>query len=411
VDVAPTSNARTIRGELADLASQEDRLVTIALRVCLFLSIVSALACQAPAMGPPVTLGPVGLSGGALAGSVEVVVLDEATGVELAGATVVCGDATLTTSAGSAVRCQEAGASASLVVSAPGHVTERWLGITQSRAVVALAPRASTRTLEGEITGATERVSVGVSSEFGILRSSDVTRGAADCADAAACTVSAEASSASAHDVAVLDHGGGRLVLVRDVAIDAEGRFAVDVLAAEESEPLIDLSVTLPGAVGLTEVVGVPGLSTENGVALLGSLAEGTSVLAPAREASLAGDRLWFVAHARTEDGAGESFALDRDVAVGQTAVELPSAFLAVPIASVAEGVVTITTDAMASLYVVESSDAGGVVERAVVFAPGASIEVPVASASVRVRAIDAGGVVELGAVAASTTRFADRVL
>lgn len=386
----------------------------VALRVFLFLSIAFVLACQAPVAAPPST-SPVGLSGGPLVDGVSVVVVDESTGAELSGATVACGDTTHTTTAGAAVRCEASGVDGvTLVVSAPGRVTERWIGVTRAHAVVASTERTSgERTLHGAITGAASRVSIGVSSTFGILRSGDPTRGAVACVDASDCTLVVGRPVDGRHDAAVIEHGAARLTLVRDVAIDAAGGFAIDVSTVMESDSFVALAVTLPGGEGLTEVVGVPGLSTENGVSLLGSLSEGTSTSAPAREGSLADDRLWFVAHARTADGTGESFALDRDIPVGETAVDLPSTFLAVPVASRAGDVVTITTDGSASLHVVESSDASGVVERAVVFTGASTLEVPVTGTSVRVRAVDASfsGEIDLGLVSATTTRFADRAL
>jgi hypothetical protein len=387
----------------------------MASRVFLLLCASCAGACQAPVATVPIT-SPIGLSGGPITDGVDVVAVDEATGAPIAGATVTCGDAApITTTLGSAVRCP-AGTSgtADIVVSAPGQVTERWIGIARANAVVGLTPRVDDeRTLHGAITGASDRASIGVSSRFGIVRSGDVTGGAAACVDASDCSVALTASPVGAHDMAIVDHGAMRLVLVREVPTEADGGFAIDVLAQSESAPLIDLSVTLPDANGLTEVVGVPGLSTANGVALLGAPSEGTSTLAPVREGSLAGEGLWFVARARTADGTGESFALDRDVPIGSADVMLAPAFLAVPIASRAGDVVTVQRESGSSLYVIESSDAAGVVERALAFSTDPSFDVRAAGARVRVRVLDAAGSgdVDLGRVAADTTRFADRVL
>ncbi len=385
----------------------------IAFQVSLALSLSCISACQSPP--PSNATSPIGLSGGPLVDGLTVVVLDETTGAELGTATVTCGDGSPASLMGSAVRCDATGLDgASIVVDAPGYVTERWMGITSAHAVVALAMRAEPeRALHGEITGGSDRVSVGVTGAFGILRSGDVTRGAAGCADASLCNVTLSTSPAGAHDAAILDQGAGRLVLVRDLPIGPDGAFAVDVLGATESASLVTLTVTLPDAAGLTEVVGVPGLATDHGVALLGSLLDGTSTLAPVREGTLASERLWFVAHARTADGSGESFALDRELPAGETTVTLPPTFLAVPVASVSGGVVTITGDAEVSLYIVESSDAGGVVERAIVFAGASTIAVPVRGASQRVRAVASslGADIDLELAADTATRFADRVL
>jgi hypothetical protein len=157
------------------------------------------------------------------------------------------------------------------------------------------------------------------------------------------------------------------------------------------SGPLVTFVVVIPEAPGFTEVVGVPGVSSDRGVALFPSLsAMPVSVTAPALSGTIADGRHWYIARATNADGSGSSMMFDRDIGADGV-VTLPSEFLAIPTAT-ASGVVDLYVQPGADLYVVEAY-AGTSAERVLVFTEvDAHIEVPISLAGasrVVVRAID----------------------
>ncbi len=114
-------------------------------RVYLSSFVLVRVACRPGTTAP--SLGAIGLSGGGLGDGFTVVVVDEAAGEEVIGATVSCGDLVRTSAAGVAVRCAAPSADTGVLVSADGRVTERWMGLTE---VVGLARRSAVRAARGD---------------------------------------------------------------------------------------------------------------------------------------------------------------------------------------------------------------------------------------------------------------------
>lgn len=369
--------------------------------------------CVTTAQLPAVTPG---VSGPALAGTLGVHVVDEAHGfAAVAGASVDVGGAAVRTDAHGDATITTSASSVTLTVHAAGFETERWIGVDRASVIVGLATPLVAYTIDGAISGLSTDALVSGTSALSILRTSSPRGSTAPCMRGGcntSLTVEGRAPRADV-DVVIVDATSARLA--SGVMVDAaSGRFAIDVSTIGVGERLVTLTLTsLPAGAGLTSVVGVPGLATLRGVALLPALTTtAMSVVAPAREGVMAGDRLWYVARATSTDGFGESMAFDREVGADGV-VHLPTTFLAVPRAT-ASGTVSITVDPAVGLYVVEAF-AGATATRALVLHPsGTQIDVPVdltGASGVVVRAIDtppsASGEIDLAAIEARTTRIA----
>lgn len=370
----------------------------------------SALALGActssPSTSPPI----VGVDGASLAGTLEVVVIDEESREPIVGARVAIGDASATTDASGHASLSAGTGSVTLDVTHAGYVTEHWIGVDRARAVVGLSAPLEAHALSGTITGGTADTIVSAATTLSILRVTSLDATTSACAGGA-CSVSVSVElQAPRLDLVLVEGSTAHLATGIPIAQEA---FSVDLPSLAASERLVTLDVTLPSAPGLEAVVGVPGIATSAGVAILPSSPTGASLLAPAREGPLQGARLWYVARATSADESGETVVFDREVGA-DLHVSLPSSFLAIPSAT-ASGTIGIDVDPEVDLYVVEAY-AGASVERTLVLRPsGPHLDLPIdlaAASGVAVRAIDTDGAssegaIDLDAVEAQATRIA----
>lgn len=369
------------------------------------LGAICLVACAtAPASAPSA-----GVSGAPLASTLSVHVVDELTGDPFVGASVDVGAAVAMTDAHGDATLSTTTSSVTLRVSAPGQITEQWIGVDRDHVVVGLATPIVPRTLTGAIALTSGDTVVSAATTVSVLRTSSLIGSTGACIGGACeVTLTVETRTADLHAV-VVDAASARI----DASPVVDGRFAIhesDLTAG--SARLVTLEVTIPSAPSLQGVVGVPGLATADGVALFPSFTpSATSVLVPAREGPFADARLWYVVRGTNVDGSGESVLLDRDLGAGTT-VELPSAFLAIPSAT-ASGTVGIDVDPAVDLYVIEAFSGANVEHTLVLHPSGAHVDVPVALAGasrVVVRAIDAaltGDGIDLAAAERTATRIA----
>ncbi len=371
-----------------------------------WVSFVALSACGVTA-DPPIVNG---VHGDALTNTLQVTVRGESDGRSIAGASVDVGGAAVTTDALGEATLTTTASPVTLTVRAAGFVTEHWIGVDRQHASVALATPLPSRALTASMSGGTADAVVSAATSLSILRTSSTLGSTSACAGGACVVMLSVATRSRDLDLVIVDAASVRLA--SHVAVDASDHVAVDLASIPVGERLVTLDVTIPSAPGLEAVVGVPGLVTDHGVALLPSSATATtSLLAPARVGSMAANRLWYVASARSADGSGESMIFDRDVG-HDGAVHLPSAFLAIPSAT-ASGSVGIDVDPEVELYVIEAfAGEGG--ERTLVLHPsGTHIDVPISlssASSVVVRAVDtsrAGTDVDLAAAEHDATRMA----
>ncbi len=370
----------------------------------------TALALGACSTSPASVAPTVGIDGAPLSGTLEVVVVDDETRDPIEGALVAIGETRATTDATGRASLAAPSGSVTLDVSRAGYVTEHWMNVDRTRAVVALAAPLDARALAGTITGGSADTIVSAATTLSILRVTSLGATTSAC-PGGACGVSVTVELETPRlDLVLVE--GSTAHLATGLPITGE-TFSVDLAALTATERLVTLDVTLPEAPGLQAVVGVPGIATSAGVAVLPSSPTGASLLAPAREGPMEGARLWYVARAVSTDGSGETIVFDREVGADLHVV-LPSSFLAIPSAT-AEGTIGIDVDPEVDLYVVEAY-AGASVDRTLVLHPsGTHLDLPIdlaGASGVAVRAIDADGAIaegaiDLDAVEARATRIA----
>lgn len=370
----------------------------------------SALAFGACTSSPSAVPPIVGAFGAPLAGTLEVVVVDEESRDPIDGARVAIGDASATTDANGHASLSAPTGSVTLDVSHAGYVTEHWIGVDRARAVVGLSAPLRAHALSGTITGGSADTIVSAATTLSILRVTSLDATTSPCAGGACNVNVAVELQAPRLDLVLVE--GSMAHLATGIPITQE-TFSIDLASLAATERLVTLDVTLPSAPGLEAVVGVPGIATTSGVAILPSSPTGASVLAPAREGPMEGARLWYVARATNADESGETVVFDREVGA-DLHVALPSSFLAIPSAT-ASGTIGIDVDPAVDLYVVEAY-AGANVDRTLVLHPsGGHLDLPIdlgAASGVVVRAVDAedgiaDGTIDLDAVEAGATRIA----
>jgi hypothetical protein len=357
----------------------------------------------------------IGLSGAPLTGTLNVHVVaefrfDEQGLMPISGATIDVGGASVTTDANGDATIATTSSSVTLRVQKSGFVAERWLGVDRDHAVVALAAPISTRTLQGAISRGGGNVSISATTTFSMLRVQPTTSSTAPCAGGACGVMLGVDLPLGFVDVVVLDAQSARIA--RGLVLDATNTFAIDV-SMLAPVALASFDVTLPSSAGFAAVVGVPGVSAPNGVALLTPQSSSGAAMIPPRVGAFGDSTFWYIVRATTADGHGESMMFDR--AVGQTPgrVTLPSAFLAVPTAVVSSGTLSITVDPAVALYAIESAT----MRMLVLHPSGATIDVPTTSnTGFTVRAIDTHlasdhGPIDLGNAERTATRVATLTL
>jgi hypothetical protein len=371
----------------------------------LFVTSILGIASCAPGAASPSSTG---VWGGAITSTITVHVVQEASGEPVVAAMVDVGGTPVTTDAHGDATVPASG-SVTLHVRAPGLVSERWIGVDRDHATVALAPPrpAQPYSAHVEVAGGADLV-VSFATTVSMLRVTPLVGTTSPCA-AGVCDVSVEiAPPSSAVDGILRSASDARLAAF--TLGDASLLF--DPASVSASVPLVTLDVTIPTAPGLEGVVGVPGISSPRGVALIPAL-DGSAVAvgAPDTTGPFAGTRLWYVARATNADGSGESVLVDRDIGADHH-VRLASSFLAIPSAT-ASGSVGIDVDPEVELYVVEAY-AGLEIERTLVLHPsGSHLDVPItltAASGIVVRAVDTTigtDGVDLDEADRLTTRFA----
>ena len=400
-------------------------------RVAVTLAV--ALSLVGCGEGPtPIPEGPFapGISGGALAGRVEVIVIDEETRELLPQATIAIGGADATAlvtredAPGFAVieDARVAGAIwVRIATGGPWEGVTPWVGVAGDRVVVAV-PRRAGRAIDGRVAGADTLGAADVLA--GPLETPRFTSfGALDRAAPSACTLAADgscrftavASESASRAVATVRDASGAPIAFGLGPLAPGGTADISLLDPSMRVPVVELSLgaSLPTPpAGLDAVVGVPGLATAEGIGLLPQTAGADGSLGvPELSGPLADASWWVLLEARSADGAARSVVVQRGIRDPEGVRELPP-FLAPPEVSVVGDEVQIGEVAGASLFVVECAGASTML----VLDPAATApDLGACAGLLRVRAIDApgasGAALDLDAVERGAHRFSETAL
>lgn len=372
-----------------------------------------------------------GISGGAIAGRLEVFVVDESTGAPISSSIeVVLADGTIAESASGDGRfvVESAMLAAPLTirvgdVDRPQAIT----GVAGARVVIPIA-RARVRTIEGRVLGAdtlgASDVVVGALAPVSFVRTDALERGAPiGCTvDAEGCRFRIERASATADTiVATVRDETGRAIAF-GIGVAGEGPTDVSLIDPGMRAPALDLAIPSPSMppTGLAAVVGVPGLVTPGGLVFLEQTAVDAMIGVPELAGSIGDGSWWLLAEAgpSLDDRSRRSVILQRGLTSPSSVGAWP-AWLDAPVASLdAEGIVTIEPVEGATLYAIDwLAPTGVVLASALVVDVTAPISFapPVDADRVRVRALDApgasAGVLDLEATERGIVRFSEVTL
>ena len=350
----------------------------MACRVRPHAPVLVALISLAGGCGGPST--PSGLearaSGSALAGRVEITVIDDASGAVVSGAVVrarsiASGEviAEGTTDAAGLVALEAAGLTGSISIEAASpSAAQIFVGVRTGELVVALPSAAPARTsVMGNVRGlpgSTSTVEVGVATDVSLLRTPSLERASTDTCvrEGDGCTFSLpRAAGPDAIAIATAVDEAGEVVGFVSGTLGAGGGTLSTLLPAEE------LVMTLPSASGLTGIVGVPGVADDGALTLLTQPQTSAARLrVPTLAGSLAGSSYWLVVEARPFTGAGMVDTAARTVLFARGvhgAAELPtwSAWLPAPTATL-DATASVTLDMVpgADVHAIDWLDASG---------------------------------------------------
>ena len=397
-------------------------MATLGVKVAPWAVLLSLVACG---NDPPAAIDRArGISGGALAGHLEVLVVDEQTQLPISSTVEVvdgAGNTVGTANGDGPFVFDGATLVAPLTVRVRSAARPQALvGLAGARAVIGVS-NATTQRVDGRVLGADRlgaiSVVAGALAPVSFVRTDALGRGetVACVPDASGCAFQISAASSSAATI---------VATLRDADGHALG-FGLTSIAAGSAEltlpPTLMPSQTLmvPAALdppaGLGAVVGVPGLATPAGFVFLEQAPSADGQIVVPELAAMEGNPSWWlIADARGGTGA-RSVILQRGLR-DPSAVGVWPAWLAVPDASVAaDGVITLIAVPGATLYAVDWLDAS-----AEVLASALSVDAsapirftpPPDAVSIRVRAIDAIGAsassLDLTAAERTITRFSE---
>jgi hypothetical protein len=396
--------------------------VTLAIALCSSL-------CGCGESATPIPEGPFapGISGAALAGRVEVIVIDEETRELLPQATIAIGAAD-----GSTLFTREdapgfaaiedariAGAISVRVTTAGAWAgVTTWAGVAADRVVVAV-PRRAGRAIDGRVAGADTLGAADVLA--GPLETPRFTSfGALDRAAPSACAMLGDgscrftgvASESASRAVAIVRDASGAPIAFGVGPLAVDGTADISLLDESMRAPVVELalgaSLPMPPP-GLDAVVGVPGLATAEGIGLLPQTPGSDGSLGvPELAGPLADASWWVLLEARSADGSARSVVVQRGIRDPGGVGTLPE-LLAPPAVTVTSGgEVQIAEVAGASLFVVECASA----ETTLVLDLAAAPALGPCDGRLRVRAIDApgasGAALDLDTVDRTAQRFSE---
>ncbi|HEY8432795.1 MAG TPA: carboxypeptidase regulatory-like domain-containing protein [Sandaracinaceae bacterium] len=316
--------------------------------IALLASLAALAACDGPSAAP---IEGGGARGGPASGTVVVFALDEGTGAPVEGAEVAIAAARAHTDANGRATIAHEGP-IDVTVSAPGYLTERWLGVDAAELTIPLSPsngEAPVGTVRARLDGLAAFVPSGarrsIRAVLGVTR--DLTRdptasvgGLATCSAEGECAPDLEASAGRARVYAQIDEVdelGARVAplgfAISDPIEIAPGAMVEASLRSLERGRLRELSVTRPQApLGIEAVVGVPGLTIDGQVVVLAEEGGDAPFLLPEAEGN---GSYWAVAVGTGEAGSSRSIVR---LPPGEHAATLAPPPLRAPPAAVEDG-------------------------------------------------------------------------
>jgi hypothetical protein len=344
-----------------------------------------------------------------MAGVLVVGATDLDTGEPIAGASIsVSGAAAApevqtTDESGTATFARD-GSAAPLVVeaSADGYVPARWIGTRGGRLVVPLVPRRTRDLVEIQVSGVgpAESAWIGSTARPSLFQASGLRLAQSDsmlaeCVPAGdgTCRASLELDASPAGHVVLVAVASETGAAARLVRLEGVRPGAPAALAGGEELGLETVAVDLPPLpLGLTSVVGVPGVSFGDAVGVGLFPDAGTATLPLPVVAGTTRTR-WALFLATVNEG-GTPDLSRRSVLVDRRAEAVLgpwTAWLAPPALSVTGGVATLTPPAGASLTAIDWVDAANAIVRTdLVLDASIPIDVPAGTAAARVRSLEA---------------------
>ncbi len=335
---------------------------------------VATLGCGAPAS----TAVDSSASGAALAGHLDLTVLDEASGAAVTGAVVRASDlssgSTITeasTDAQGVARLVSASLSGAITVevASPSSV-QIFMGVRTDTLVVAMpSASAPTTRVSGSArslpSGATA-IEIGGATEVSLLRTSSL-----DGAATAPCVPSEGGAACTFEMSGRFDEGALAAATVADatnaVVGFVIGRIGPSGGTLETNVAAEDFVLTVPAASGLTGIVGVPGIAEDGALVLLPQTQVSPGLLrVPARVGELATASYWVIVEARPFTGTSTADPNARSVLFARgvtSSSELPAwgSWLLAPTAAI-DVDTSVTFDAVpgADVHAVDWIDASG---------------------------------------------------